>query len=566
MKKILSLLLLVVCCSLSAMAQDVLRISKTNGETLTLNVAEIDEMSFATINPNAEPIGLNVTKWCLAVNQQLHLEAKTKPATGMGHVVSASWNSSNPAVASVDNQGVVTGKTDGETVITADYQGATAQMKVKVMSGKQFDISVKDIRPNNCNIEIHPADPNVKYYHNLRVDYMVTNMVEHGSLEENLVWFTWDWCDFVSGLYNISREEYIRDTEFLTKGDTYASGFTYYSTGLENGQPHTLYCMGMDDNGDLTTPVEYVRFETPAVQPVDMTFEVELLGLNSSDCMFRITPSDPDAQYFVNVQSYDKYVSWFEEHNKLPEMIEDITRSFANSTIMPSLHRGVSYVMDGNQARDLRASDFLNTVRSDEMYCIIICGYDGGITTPVTYKRFRTKSGWTEADEPEKVEIITVTPPTGVTTHPADISFVDLTQDDTTLEITYAPYGPFEAFWRFKDGKFYLKNVFDQLADGWVMGEFDATNNTVSFPYPQYIGNFDFSMGDGMSNVYFVGAQWDENWDNGEYCNLIMDYDPVNYTLKSRPYATALVNIKPTMSTPMMTLTDYVIELGAPLK
>lgn len=100
----------------------------------------------ATITVTPAPVAsvtLDRTSAAIAAGSSVTLTATTKDAAGTvltGRAVT--WSSSNTAVATVDQNGVVTGKTVGTDTVTATSEGKTAQAVITVNPGAVASVTV----------------------------------------------------------------------------------------------------------------------------------------------------------------------------------------------------------------------------------------------------------------------------------------------------------------------------------------------------------------------------------------------------------------------------------------
>lgn len=85
----------------------------------------------------------------IGVGEKYTLEATVTPGTGSEIIT---WTSSNPEFATVDSNGIVTGVAEGNSTITAEYNGIKATCYVNVVEGGHIDYSeylLVDINHNN---------------------------------------------------------------------------------------------------------------------------------------------------------------------------------------------------------------------------------------------------------------------------------------------------------------------------------------------------------------------------------------------------------------------------------
>lgn len=523
MRKFISLLIVGLLFGLTATAQPrQMRVTKTDGTTLLIGIDEIESIDF----PELYNLALNTSKWCLHPGGTLHLELYTVEGTDQIGQVADSWESSDESVCTVDREGVVTAVAEGTAVVSGCLGDGRASASIKVTAQKAFAMSVTDITNNSCSYSITPADPDVRYYYNMRNlhgEYSIDAMTDYGSTEENIYYFTRDWYQFVAEQYGDRSWNDAMQPQ-LDKGPKSGTHADFYKM-LEPGTEYALYAIGFDADGFLTTPVEMLTFETTAPQQSTMTFDITIDRCLSTDAMFTVTPSTNDETYLVCVQSGDRYVNWFIENDKVESMAQPMIEQYASDSRYPAVNRGPV---------TLKASDFVNP-RSGEDYYVIVFGYNDGQTTPITLKRFRTESGWTEPE----ADIIDVTPPASLVTVDCVFTAYDYYLDEND-EVVYEPFDPMAGEIGSVGNEVYMRGMLGKMTDKWMKGTFDAQANTVTFQSPQYMGQFDF-YGEGAENFYVCGG----NLDTDEMCPLVFDYDPATGRFTLRSNVALVVNGKP---------------------
>ena len=129
------------------------------------------DMTIRSIETPVTSIALNVDDTHIDTNGSSQLTATITPADAT--VKTLYWSSDNPKVASVDQNGLVHGLSDGEATITAkaiDGSGLTATCTVTVGNGPATDMTCEavqdDVNPadfyatfsnNATDVELHPA-------------------------------------------------------------------------------------------------------------------------------------------------------------------------------------------------------------------------------------------------------------------------------------------------------------------------------------------------------------------------------------------------------------------------
>lgn len=543
MKKILFFFVaLLFTLGVSAQTQ-MMRVNKADGTTLLIAVDEIESVDF----PEIYNLSLTMPKWRLHPGQQLHLELVITEDGAPCTIDADKWETSDANVATVDAAGAVTAVGEGDATITARYEDGYATMLVKVTTAQAFDIKVTDIKNTSCCFSINPTDPTMRYYYNMRNvhgNYSIDAMEQHGSVEENLYYFTRDWYQFMADSYADGRSWNDAMQPHLNQGPVSGYHTEFYSM-LDPGTEYALYCIGFDAQGYLSAPIEMAKFETTAPRQSNMTFDITIDKCLSTDAMFTVTPSNNDETYLVCVQSGDRYVSWFIENDKVEDMAQPMIEQYANDSRYPSINRG---------PKTLKASDFVNP-RSKEDYYVIVFGYDDGKTTPITLKRFRTESGWTEPEG----DIIKVTPPANLVTVDCVFTADDVVEEDDET-VTYQPIDPMAGEIGKVGNDVYMRGFLGRMTDRWMKGTYDANAKTVTFASPQDMGTFNF-YGDGPEQFYVCGG----DLASGEMCSLVFDYDADAHKLRLREGQAFVANGKPFNWYVHMMLVHMVITTENPL-
>lgn len=373
MKKIFTLMAFVALC-MSAMAQSTMLVTKTDGTQIKIKVAEIQDVTFP--EDNSVDMSINFySKYWLHPGQWMQLEV-TSIKDGEDVVLPMTWKSTDEAVAKVNNTGLVTGVGDGSCEIIVSADGGQASITVNVVTEPQLDLQVTNIGNRSCDYSITPKDNSIHYYSNMRVqsgEYSVDNFDQHGSEEQNMLHYTYDWFSFVAEMYGITWQEYMNSPGILSTGVETGNNTAFYDN-LTPGTQYCFYAFGLDEEGNLATPVEVKKFTT--TQPEwneDLTFECQINSISSSDANFTITPSDQTKPYFVSVQR-ESYVQWFIDNDKMSDMAANLTDSFKPS-VYPEAY------CQGTVTRN--ALDFLGSVKNYNDYYVIVFGFEDGQTSPV---------------------------------------------------------------------------------------------------------------------------------------------------------------------------------------
>lgn len=373
MKKIFTLIAFVAIC-MGTMAQSTMLITKTDGTQIKVRVAEIQDVTFPDDN-NVEMSFNYYSKYWLHPEQWMQLDAICYK-DGVETVLPMEWLSTDEDVATVSNTGVVTGVGDGSCQVIVKAGGAQASIEINVVSEPMLDLQVSNIGNRSCDYSITPKDNSIRYYSNMRVqsgDYSVDNFDQYGSEEQNMLHFTYDWYQYVAEISGITWQEYMNSPGILTTGVEESDNSDFYSQ-LVPGTQYCLYAFGLDEEGNLSTPVEVKKFTTTTPEwNADLTFECVINSINSENATFTITPSDATKPYFVSVQR-ESYVQWFIDNDQMNDMATSLTETFS-PTVYPEAY------CQGTVTRS--ALDFLSSVRKNNDYYVIVFGFDDGQTSDV---------------------------------------------------------------------------------------------------------------------------------------------------------------------------------------
>lgn len=373
MRKIFTLIAFIAVC-IGAMAQSTMVVTKNDGTQLKIKVADIQDVTFP--DDNSADVNINYyTKYWLHPEQWMQLDVVCYQ-NDEEVVLPMEWESTDESVATVNRSGMVTGVGDGSCQIIVKAGGSQASIEVNVVTEPMFELEVTNIGNRSCNYSITPKNSSIRYYSNMRIqsgDYSVDNFDQYGSEEQNMLHFTYDWYKYVADIYGGTWQEYMNTPGILSTGVESGTSEDYY-TALTPGETYCFYAFGLDEEGNLSTPVEVKKFTTTKPEwNDDLTFECVINSISKEDATFTITPSDPTTPYFVNVQR-ESYVQWFIDNDQMNEMATQLADSFS-PTMYPEAY------CQGTVTRS--ALDFLSSVRKNNDYYVIVFGYNNGQTSDV---------------------------------------------------------------------------------------------------------------------------------------------------------------------------------------
>ena len=220
-----------------------------------------------------------------------------------------------------------------------------------------FKIEILDMHSSHCKVRVTPADPEWQYFCGVATeDYLKT----FGDLEDMQTVAT----NFIETMILENSDVAIAD---LMKKGVYEREVT----GLQPEQRFVVFACHTNELGEVASDVEVVVGTTPALEQVQMAFEIELDQITATSAMLFITPTTDD-----------EYV-WLEFPEEVyKDMTMDELQEFLLKNYKPffPLHTNTGEMVHS----------FDNKLDPDTEYMIIVFGYDGGLTTPLFTEKFRT--------------------------------------------------------------------------------------------------------------------------------------------------------------------------------
>ena len=182
---------------------------------------------------------------------------------------------------------------------------------------EEFAIEVTDITGLSANVKITPNDPEMSYF------WWIEEMEQYDEWFEgsdNLLiqndFAFWQYCGDMDG---IDWKEVMRMD--LTSGVTVDSSDSLYNLLMWDNE-YMVYVYGIDNEGNITTQMTKKEFKTASKSAnTDLTFDVEItatewdVAFNKFMVDAKITPSDPNAKYFVTITNMSWYEWYFTSDN-----------------------------------------------------------------------------------------------------------------------------------------------------------------------------------------------------------------------------------------------------------
>ncbi len=230
-----------------------------------------------------------------------------------------------------------------------------------------MEIEIFDLHSSHCKVRVTPNDPDVYYFLGASLEnHFLENYGTTDNMKEAV-------GNFIETQIIMNSESPITD---LLHKDIYERDVT----GLQPGGNFIVFACCTDEFGNILGDVEYLVETAPAVTDSKNTFEIEIDQITATNATVFVTPSNDD-----------DYVCF-----EMPQFV------YADKTmeeLEAFLLKNYSAFFPSYTYRGEIMHSFDDKLDPDTEYMIIVFGYDGGITTPLTTKKFRTK----EPNDPTNV-------------------------------------------------------------------------------------------------------------------------------------------------------------------
>lgn len=222
---------------------------------------------------------------------------------------------------------------------------------------QSFDIQIQDLHSSYCKVSVTPDDKNTPYFLGVTTEAYFNEFGSMDNLEETVT-------NFIETQIIMNPELSI--AELMHKGD-----YTRDVTGLQPEQTFIVFACHTDAEGAVISEIKLIKETTPPVTKAELTFEIEIDQITATSAMLFITPSTDD-----------QYV-WLE----LPEFVY---KGMTNEELEAFLLKNYKAFFGLHATTGEMMHSFDDKLDPDTEYMVIAFGYDGGITTDLATKKFRT--------------------------------------------------------------------------------------------------------------------------------------------------------------------------------
>lgn len=340
--------------------------------------------------PNPTPIPSKVTDIAITPTEVTLEEGKTVQMKATLTPENASnatelvWSISNPTVADISREGVVTATKKGEAQIICRV--GTVEKKVPlVVTEKKLPTSVTAKLILNKELKVHfqvtPA--NKESYYNACVCTAKNFHSDRIRGKEGIAQNDRGWWELCSGKdpKNWKRHWYKGDQLYDSSSNEKIAA--HYI--LHWDTDYVFYAYEIDEaTGEPSSEVFVYEFHTPPAKPVDMTFDIEVKstswghGFNAT-----VIPSLTDKEWFYRIEPNRIWESWKKTGYKgeYDEYEQNIIFSYISSSFdgekEPSFQKGV---------HNLTSDKLYKNLKPGTEYVILVFGWDKnfGPTTKIT--------------------------------------------------------------------------------------------------------------------------------------------------------------------------------------
>lgn len=257
---------------------------------------------------------------------------------------------------------------------------------------ESINIDVTDITGLSANFTIEPNDKSASYY------FWLDEVSDYETTFENsdnvLMQHDYAFWQYTASLYEgVDWKELMRQD--LRSGDLEESSDNLYNI-LEWDTEYMAYAYGLDEEGNITTQMTKRKFTTKKPETEDTTFDVEVtkcewdVSFNKYILEAHVTPSDPNAVYFITITNMDWYEWYFTPNHTGRKDDAFIQYEILKNTSRPSCDIVRLYCLVGEDVYkpfELRSQNFMPNKR----YGVFIFGMsEDGPTTPLFVEEFTT--------------------------------------------------------------------------------------------------------------------------------------------------------------------------------
>ena len=222
---------------------------------------------------------------------------------------------------------------------------------------KDIKIEIHDLHSSYCKVTVTPDDKETPYFLGVTTEAYFS---EFGSMD-----------NLVETVTNFIETQIIMNPDLSIAELMHKGNYTRDVTGLLPEQKFIVFACHTDQEGAVISDIKLITETTPALTESKLTFDIEIDQITATDAMVFITPSTDD-----------QYV-WLE----LPEFVYS---GMSMEELEAFLVKNYKAFFGMHATTGEMMTSFNNALDPDTEYMVIAFGYDGGVTTDLATKKFRT--------------------------------------------------------------------------------------------------------------------------------------------------------------------------------
>lgn len=255
--------------------------------------------------------------------------------------------------------------------VPAGVSHATATTQAKAQD--EFQVSVSDIQSSTATVTFTPKDDAQKYYAFIVSDADRQTMIEkYGSIvaSDQAYW------DYMAEQYDVDLSYLL--SQILYSGAKTVDAKEFSGQALTPETTYWAYCFGVDaSTGEATTEVYEQQFKTAAAKTSSNVLTANITNIYSDGCDVTVNTTNDD-KYILDIQSENVWNRFLSNNGgdakkAAQDLFQVVYGGFADN-----------YTKQGDFTGKVETS------QSDTDCVLIVCGYDGGVTTDVQAIPFHT--------------------------------------------------------------------------------------------------------------------------------------------------------------------------------
>lgn len=220
-----------------------------------------------------------------------------------------------------------------------------------------FDIEIYDLHSSHCKVKVTPENMDEYYFLGVATEEYLSGFGSLDNMEETAV--------------NFIETQFLENLDMPVTDMLHKGVYERDVTGLQPCQTFVVFACYTDETGSVVSEVKKLMETTPEVADSKNLFDIEIDQITATNAMLFITPSNDDDYVWMELPDY--------VYNG---MTENEIRDFLLKNYKPF------FPLHTNSGEMVHSFD--DKLDPDTEYMIIVFGYDGGMTTPLTIEKFRT--------------------------------------------------------------------------------------------------------------------------------------------------------------------------------